>query len=170
MLYKCFFVFWDFDPALGYHRVTRDATSNEQWMDASWLPFAQQTRYIHPMMFQCWATVFDAGPTLKQLWVDASCITRICCMSGLPYPEMPLPAKTWHSNNVGLMLSHRLRCCPNIKPTLSADLRGVPDFITSEKLNTTLVQCRTNLTSIRPALSQRWVDALGHLPETDHQL
>ena len=26
----------------------------------------QQTRGIHPMLFQCWSTVFDAGPTLKQ--------------------------------------------------------------------------------------------------------
>ena len=38
----------------------------------------QQTRGIHPMLFQSWATVFDAGPTLKQLWVDASCLLGIC--------------------------------------------------------------------------------------------
>ena len=25
------------------------------------------------MLFQCWPTVFDAGPTLKQHWVNASC-------------------------------------------------------------------------------------------------
>ena len=23
------------------------------------------------MLFQCWSTVFDAGPTLKQHWVNA---------------------------------------------------------------------------------------------------
>ena len=30
------------------------------------LPLSQQTRDIHPMLFQCWPTVFDAGPTLIQ--------------------------------------------------------------------------------------------------------
>ena len=34
----------------------------------------QQTRGIHPMLFQCWPTVFDAGPTLKQHWVNAPCL------------------------------------------------------------------------------------------------
>ena len=26
------------------------------------------------MLFQCWPTVFDAGPTLKQHWVNAPCL------------------------------------------------------------------------------------------------
>ena len=26
------------------------------------------------MLFQCWATVFDVGPTLKQHWVNAPCL------------------------------------------------------------------------------------------------
>ena len=26
------------------------------------------------MLFQCWPTVFDAGPTLKQLWVNVPCL------------------------------------------------------------------------------------------------
>ena len=30
----------------------------------------QQTRGIHPMLFQCWPTVIDAGPTLKQRCVN----------------------------------------------------------------------------------------------------
>ena len=29
------------------------------------------------MLFQCWPTVFDAGPTLKQHWVNAPCILEI---------------------------------------------------------------------------------------------
>ena len=33
---------------------------------------AQQRRGIYPMLFQCWPTVFDAGPTLKQHWVSAT--------------------------------------------------------------------------------------------------
>ena len=32
---------------------------------------AQQTRGIHPMLFQCWPIIFDAGPTLKQNWMNA---------------------------------------------------------------------------------------------------
>ena len=31
---------------------------------------------------------------------------------------MQIPANTTHWNNVGLMLAHRLRRWPNIKPTL----------------------------------------------------
>ena len=34
----------------------------------------QQTRDIYPMLFQCWATVFDAGPTLNQHWVNGWCL------------------------------------------------------------------------------------------------
>ena len=32
-----------------------------------------QTRYIHPMLFQCWASVEDGGATLKQHWVNVPC-------------------------------------------------------------------------------------------------
>ena len=32
---------------------------------------AHQTLGIHPMLFQCWASVIDGGPTtLKQQWVN----------------------------------------------------------------------------------------------------
>ena len=34
----------------------------------------QQTRGIHPMPLQCWPTVFDAGPKLKQHWLNAPCL------------------------------------------------------------------------------------------------
>ena len=26
------------------------------------------------MLFQCWSAVFDAGPTLKQHWMNGSCL------------------------------------------------------------------------------------------------
>ena len=35
---------------------------------------SQQTRDIHPMLFQCWPSVEDDGPTLKQHWVNAPCL------------------------------------------------------------------------------------------------
>ena len=41
----------------------------------------QQTWVIHPILFHCWSTVFDAGPTLKQHRVNAS-----CCWSGSSPP------------------------------------------------------------------------------------
>ena len=34
----------------------------------------QQTRGIQTMLFRCWPTVFDAGPTLKQHWVNDLCL------------------------------------------------------------------------------------------------
>ena len=37
----------------------------------TWL--AQQTRDIDPMLNQRWSTVYDAGSTLSQHWVDVSC-------------------------------------------------------------------------------------------------
>ena len=29
------------------------------------------------MIFQCWASIEDNGPTLKQYWVNASCLWRV---------------------------------------------------------------------------------------------
>ena len=42
-----------------------------QWVGMCSRPtaYAQQTRGIDPKLFQCWHTIFDAGPTLKQHWV-----------------------------------------------------------------------------------------------------
>ena len=36
------------------------------------LCYTQQTGGIHPMLFQCWASVEDGGPTLIQHWVKSS--------------------------------------------------------------------------------------------------
>ena len=30
---------------------------------------SQQTRYVEPMLFYCWASVADNGPTLKRHWL-----------------------------------------------------------------------------------------------------
>ena len=46
-----------------------DETSCNVWLLVRYL----QTRGIHPMLFQCWSTVSDAGPTLKQHWDNAPC-------------------------------------------------------------------------------------------------
>ena len=55
---------------------------NKSFHQRPWMGFAVnfaacsilQTRGIHPMVFQCWPTVFGAGPTLKQYWVNAPCL------------------------------------------------------------------------------------------------
>ena len=44
----------------------------------------EQTQDIDPILNQSWATVYDAGPTLFQHWVNASCllgIQAICILS-----------------------------------------------------------------------------------------
>ena len=33
----------------------------------------RQTRYVHPMLIQCWASVADGGPILNQHWVNVLC-------------------------------------------------------------------------------------------------
>ena len=35
---------------------------------------SQQTRDVHPMSGQCWASVANSGPTLSWHWVDVSCL------------------------------------------------------------------------------------------------
>ena len=56
----------------------------------------RQTRAIHPILFQCWPNVFDAGTTLKQHWVIVPCfpyqLTLPCRWHFfLPLPGKPLP-------------------------------------------------------------------------------
>ena len=41
-------------------------------------PPSQQTRYIGPMFFYCWASVADDGQTLKQHWDDILCLLGYC--------------------------------------------------------------------------------------------
>ena len=45
-----------------------------------------QTRDIEPLLVQCWPTVYDVGPTLKQQWLGVSCLLGNC-MSGMLFSE-----------------------------------------------------------------------------------
>ena len=47
------------------------------------------------MLFQCWVSVEDGGPTIKQHWVNASCLLRLS------------PANTIRCHIVGSMLCQR---------------------------------------------------------------
>ena len=57
-------------PALGWRVVFAGHCVVDQLAADTDHLAIQQTRGIHTMLFQCWPTVFDAGPTLKQHWVN----------------------------------------------------------------------------------------------------
>ena len=46
-----------------------------RWMFLDIVSLAtQQTRYINPLLVQCWTSVVDGGPTMDQHWFDVSCL------------------------------------------------------------------------------------------------
>ena len=42
---------------------------------------------FEPILFTCWATVCDAGPTLKQHWLNAVCFLRCLWVTPTPPPS-----------------------------------------------------------------------------------
>ena len=38
---------------------------------------AQQIRCVDPMLVECWAIVYDAGPTFNQHWISMSCLVGL---------------------------------------------------------------------------------------------
>ena len=58
-----------------------------QWAIYIWFPRKQGH---HPMLFQCWISVFDAGPTFKQHWVDVPCLL----VDALTHGEFSIAAST----------------------------------------------------------------------------
>ena len=46
---------------------------------------SQQTRDVHPVLIQCWSSVFDAGPTLNQHWM------KVLCLLGCVLEDCVLP-------------------------------------------------------------------------------
>ena len=64
----------DTEPAMG---CNAGPTLNRNWVGRpTWRVrgTSQQTRGLHPMIFQCRASVEDGGPTLKLHRVNASCL------------------------------------------------------------------------------------------------
>ena len=51
------------------------------------------------MLFQCWSTVFDAGPTLKQHWVNALAYEQR--VRGRLLPELTLTTLEYLCTNHG---------------------------------------------------------------------
>ena len=48
---------------------------------------SQQTRGIEPILFYCWASVVDGGPTVKQHRLNASCLLG-CCLYAVINPAL----------------------------------------------------------------------------------
>ena len=49
-----------------------------------YLVFAGRSRDIQPMLAQCWSSVADDGPTLRQHWLNISCLLNSIATIGLP--------------------------------------------------------------------------------------
>ena len=88
---------------------------------------SQETRYNHPMLFQCWANV----GTLKQHWVNATCLPKV-----------------YSRPSDGLVLGQRRRRLTGIEPangcdaglTLKQNLVGRPTssvqkYISGKRMN-----------------------------------
>ena len=75
------------------------------------------------MLFQCWASVEDGGPTLKQHWVNPPCLHLYYKLHGkrpqlyllIPLLFHRISRQTWH---IKPMLVHRLQPRPNNKTVL----------------------------------------------------
>ena len=82
---------------------TPSSTLAQHWNSIGRMPrVCKHKRGIQPKLFQCWHTVFDAGPTLKQHWMNAPC----------------LQTQTGHSPKAVSMVAHRLRRWSNIETAL----------------------------------------------------
>ena len=65
-----------------------------------------KVRGVHPMLFQCWASVCDAGPTLKQHWVNVPFfLGEGCDPAPLSYASAGQPGSAWKPRNAG-SISH----------------------------------------------------------------
>ena len=70
---------------------------------------SQKTRGIHQMLFQCWPTVFCAGPTLKQHWLNDTFswypIHLIHGVEGLIKKVLLITYRSW----VALLMQHTVQ-------------------------------------------------------------
>ena len=89
--------------------------------------FIQKTWGNHLMLFQCWASIEDGGPTLKQHWVNSPCLLgrhlpgwsrNQKFIAWKPPWMMTFPASMRHWPNIGLLLGQSHRRWANSKPML----------------------------------------------------
>ena len=72
---------------------------------------AQQTQGSEPMLFYCWPTVFDVGPTSKQHWLISSCLLVGNWKTVIHFTWFLFNELCWLSD--GLLLVHHLWRRPN---------------------------------------------------------
>ena len=86
---------------------------NHKWMSPRWFNIwpswqmlglhwtrllPQQARDIQPRLVQCWPSVYDAGPTLNQPWLNVSCFVDDAWVSlSGPGPALLSARTTWDS-------------------------------------------------------------------------
>ena len=92
---------------------------------------SQQAWDIHPMPFQCWPTVFDAGPPLKQHWVKTPCLLGWCIVELLT-PKSVMPASLVRCPLI-LYLSCR-EILSNLAYTLSMWLRVLVELMLQNEM------------------------------------
>ena len=63
------------------------------WLHVYKIMYYHQTRNTVPMLFQCWASVEDGGPTLKQQWLSVPCLLGYIWVS--EYYFTSLSAHSW---------------------------------------------------------------------------
>ena len=121
------------------------------------------------MLFECWPTVSDVGPALKQHWVNVSCLlgsapvinsrpntaTLTKCWASIVDDVPPLKQRCLH------MIVQRYACLP----VWSVCPRGIHNNtqLTQGDVESMLVQCFVHhlrrWTNVKPTLIQRLVSA-----------
>ena len=95
---------------LGFNRDSVVDTETSNWL----LYLDKKGAFTQSVLFQCWATIFDAGPTLKQHWLNAPCLLGCCIQTVFIMTTQQTALAQWcynvgspsvtlvqHSNNIG---------------------------------------------------------------------
>ena len=109
------------------------------------------------MLFQCWAGVEDSGPTLKQHWVNASCLLVIyrCCKVHL----YKCPSRHGALKQCCFYVVSASKRWPNIKAPLFQCIVFARVVYTLYTANTMLFQCWATVEDGGPTLKQHWVNS-----------
>ena len=133
----------------------------------------QQTQYVDPLLFWCWPTVFDVGPSSKQHWIYISSLLGVRYIAELTFQQWSrqhvddhLNSTTVHNLKPGVTYLIRLKAhnqhglgpaCERLFTTAqthtgrySVNTRQTPDG------SPVLVQCWPSVCDAGPTLNQHW--------------
>ena len=98
-----------------------------QWGFPRKCPYRTEHEALKPMVFECWSTVYDAGPTFKQHCFSASCL--LGCLAALRLAIQL--AETGSSSEVAYVkrLKHHILCINDSSPVLSGSHTSGPHNI-----------------------------------------